>query len=263
MGDNTKVNQQADLPVDSSIDDAESTVQYTHLIQERAFLGIYPFEVILEGIEKQFQDYINMEDTTNYVDIFFSQLQASFNAVNNNDAEEHPNEIKEVLEINYRKFIDKIKILFNDRLSISIIDIENDNIDDPDLEFIIRRLYEFFILGARNNFKTIIATDLLPIVKDIGDDDAAYFRAIDESMDRYNPLITSVTPTEFLKYRGDQEVYDLFENHRVNGNFLKKYSPKLYMNEDFQVEVINYVTMVHQFKQDVIINNKEESGLNG
>lgn len=248
---------------DNSIDESESTIQYTHLIQERAFLGVYPFATILEGIQKQFQDYINMGDVNNYVDIFFSQLQDSFDAVNNNDAEDHPVEIREVLNNIYGNFIDNVKLLFNDRLNISIIDIEDDNIHDPDLEFVIRRMYEFFILDARDNFKVVITTDILQLIKDIGDDDDAFFRAIDEAMDRYTPLLTSVTPSQFLKYRGDQEVCDLFENHRVNGNFLKKYTPKLYMNDDFQVELINYITMVHQFRGDVASVNKEESGSNG
>ena len=247
----------------NSIDESESTIQYTHLIQERAFLGVYPFATILEGIQKQFQDYINMGDANNYVDIFFSQLQDSFDAVNNNDAEDHPVEIREVLNNIYGNFIDNVKLLFNDRLNISIIDIEDDNIHDPDLEFVIRRMYEFFILDARDNFKVVITTDILQLIKDIGDDDDAFFRAIDEAMDRYTPLLTSVTPSQFLKYRGDQEVCDLFENHRVNGNFLKKYTPKLYMNDDFQVELINYITMVHQFRGDVASVNKEESGSNG
>lgn len=263
MSGDKKTNQQANEPVDDSIDEAKSTIQYTHLIQEHAFLGVYPFVTILEGIQKQFQDYINMDDATNYVDIFFNQLQTSYDAVNNNDAEEHPTEIKEVLANIYRNFIDSIKQLFSDRLYISIIDIEDDNIDDSDLEFIIRRLYEFFILNARDNFKVVIATDILQFIKDIGDDDNAYFKAIDEAMDRYTPLLTSVTPTQFLKYRGDQELCDLFENHRVNGNFLKKYTPKLYMNEDFQVELINYITMIHQFKGDIALVNKGESDLNG
>ena len=242
----------ANQPVDDPISESESTVQYTHLIEESAFIGIYPFTVITEGLQKQFEDYINIEDTTNYVDVFFTQLRDSYLAIVENDGEEHPVEKREVLDKLYKKFIASISGLFNTRLTISFAHVEDETIDDPDLEFIIRRLYEFFILGAKNNFKVAIATDALTLLKGIGDDDKAFFQTLQGAMDRYSPLITSITPTQFLQYRGDQEVFDLFENGQVTGNFLRKYTPKLYQNEDFQVELVNYITMVHQFKQDVI-----------
>ena len=242
----------ANQPVDDPISQTETTIQFTHLIQEQAFLGKYPFVSIIEGLKKQFEDYINMDDTVNYVDVFFNQIQASYNAVNLNDAEEHPNEIKEVLDRIYREFIDNIQRLFIDRLAITVIDIDDDNIYDPDLEFIIRRLYEFFILGAKNNFKVVIAMDVASLIRDVGDDDDEYFRILNQSLDRYSPLLTTISIDQFIRYRGDQEVFDLFQNGRVTGNFLRKYSPKLYQNEDFQVELINYITMVHQFKQDMI-----------
>lgn len=253
MSDIRLVNRQGNAPADDSIEEVPSTIQYAHLIEEHAFLGQYPFNVILEGIQKQFEDYINMDDTNNYVDIFFNQLHASYNKVKMNDGEEHPTEIREVLDNIYKRFIDNIHLLFHDRLTLSIIPIEEGNITDPDVEFIIRRLYEFFILSAKTNFKVVIATDVNALIKDIGDNDDEYFRVLQGAMDRYSPLVTSVTPTQFLQCRGDQEVYDLFENGRVTGNFLRKYSPKLYQNEDFEVELVNYITMVHQFKQDISI----------
>lgn len=253
MSDIKNTNQQGTLPVDDPINESESTIQYTHLIEEHAFLGIYPFAVILEGIQKQFEDYINMDDTTNYVDIFFTQLRDSYHAVESNDSEEHPMEIREVLDRLYKQFITTISDLFNIRLTITMMHVEEENIDDSDLEFIIRRLYEFFILSAKNNFKVVITTDVMSIIKDIGDDDKEYFKTLQGAMDRYSPLLTTITPTQFLQYRGDQEVYELFESGIVTGNFLRKYTPKLYQNDEFQVELINYITMVHQFKKDVII----------
>ena len=189
----------ANLPVDDPISESESTIQYTHLIEESAFIGVYPFTVITEGLQKQFEDYINMEDTTNYVDVFFTQLRDSYLAIVENDAEEHPMEKREVLDKLYKQFIGIISSLFNTRLTISFAHVEDETIDDPDLEFIIRRLYEFFILGAKNNFKVAIATDALTLLKDIGDDDKAFFQTLQGAMDRYSPLITSITPTQFLR----------------------------------------------------------------
>ena len=259
MDENTKVDQQGNFPVDSSINDQPT--DFMELIRERAFLGDTPFDSICEGIRKQFENYINMEDQTNYVDIFYQQLALSYDVVNNDESEEHPNEIRDVLDSFYQAFMDIMQSLFSTRLTITIPDLEAESIDREDLEFIIRRLYEFFILGAKNNFKVVIATDINPKLKDIGDDDNEYFRRLNELMENYSPLILTITPMDFIRYRGDQEIYDLFDNNRVVGNFLRKYSPKLYQNEDFRVELINYITMVAHFKQD-IIDNKTLDGEN-
>ena len=73
-------------------------------------------------------------------------------------------------------------------------------------------------------------------------------------MSLYTPLLT-MTPTEFLKYRGDDDITDLFENGVVSGNFLIKYSPKLYANDEFQVELINHIVMIQTMEED----NNEQS----
>ena len=129
--------------------------------------------------------------------------------------------------------------------------LESESLDYDDLEFIIRRLYEFFILGAKNNFKVVIATDINARFKDVTEDDNAYFKQLQELMLLYSPLLTSIKPTEFLKIRGDMEIAELFDNGQVVGNFLRKYSPKFYQNEEFQVEVINYVTMTGQLGKEL------------
>jgi hypothetical protein len=251
MADVKNKNQQGNTPVDDPVNEAPPSVEYTQLIEQHAFLGTYPFDVIMEGIQKQFEDYINMDDPVNYVDIFYNQLHASHNKVQQDDGEEHPNEIKEVLDRIYLKFVGTINNLFNQRIAIGITPIEEESLYSPDLEFIIRRLYEFFILNAKTNFKVVIASNMLPSLNNIGDDDNQFFKTVQELIDEYNPLISSVPPMKFLQYRGDQDICDLFENGIVTGNFLRKYTPKLYQNEDFQVEIVNYITMIHQFKGDM------------
>ena len=251
--------QGVDPPVEDSIN---PSLSFTDIIKERAFIGDTPVETIYESIQKQFEDYINMEDNTNYVDVFYKQLMLSYDKVNNDDSEEHPTEIREVLNVIHQEFTDFMQELFSTRLTITIPELEGESILSEDLEFIIRRLYEFFILGARNNFKSVIATDVRSAIENIGDNDDEYFKKLQELMDRYSPLLTTMTPTTFLKYRGDQEVYDLFENGMVAGNFLRKYSPKLYQNDEFLVDLTNYITMIHQFKKDLVDSNTMEPNKN-
>jgi hypothetical protein len=42
---------------------------------------------------------------------------------------------------------------------------------------------------------------------------------------------------------GGNEVLELYEASKVVGNFLKKYSPKLYANEEFKMELVSYIVM--------------------
>lgn len=231
---------------------ADETVDYSELIAESAFLGDYPLETIIEGIETQFSDYINMEDKSNYVDIFYDQLHYSYEEAHKDL--EHPQELKEALDKILDTFIDKINQLFNKRLTISINGIEGEDIDENELEFILRRLYEFFILGARNNFKVVISSDVNYKTANIKveDDDTAFFNKIDELLSHYSPLILEIGPMEFLKYRGDQEIYELFASGKVNGNFLRKYTPKLYQNEEFRVELINHIILTKEVKEELL-----------
>lgn len=223
---------------------------YTDLIKENAFIGDVPFDSIIDGLTTQFNDYIDMEDTTNYVDVFYDQLHASYDATKDED-EEHSSEIIEILDGKLQVFIDKICDLFEQRLTLTFADVAGESVDHDDLEFLLRRMYEFFILGAKNNFKTVIAFDVLAKAGAI-EDNNKYFSKVQELMFLYSPIITTIGPMEFLRYRNDTEVIEMFENGKVVGNFLRKYSPKFYQNEEFLVEVINHVTMVQHFKTDLI-----------
>lgn len=232
---------------------ADIPMTYGDTVRETAFMGEVPFDTIIEGIEGQFDDYIKLEDNTNYVDIFYDQLHASYEAASK-DIETFQNEIKEVLDEYYERFIDKIIGLFNSRLTLTIVDVESESVDKDELEFIIRRLYEFFILGACNNFKVTIGMDIRSRMTNPINDHKEYLRTIRNLMPGYTPLITTFGAMEFLKYRGDEEIIQMFEEGKVVGNFLRKYSPKLYQNEEFEVELINYISMVQQFKEEVFNN---------
>lgn len=230
--------------------DSNEEVDYLAIITNNAFQGDIPYETIIEGLEAQFIDYINIEDKTNFVDIFYDQLHASFEIVYSNDEEEHPAELIEALNNLQDDFINKIAELFEQRLTVTFIDLDNNNLDYNDVEFVLRRSYEFFILGARDNFKTVISSYIFPKVKDIVDD-KEYFKMVRELVSSFNPLITSFGPIEFLQYRGEKEILEMYENGKIVGNFLRKYSPKLYDNEEYECEIINHITSIQAFSKDL------------
>lgn len=236
--------------VGESPPDEQGQVDYSQLVLEEAFIGDTPYDTIVNQIEIQFNDYIQMEDTTNYVDTFYNQLHASYEAVNTDEEENHRQEILEALDRIQQEFIQFISDLFEQRLTISIMMLEAEDINYDDLEFILRRLYEFFILDAKRNFKVVICNDILPRVQSITNEDE-FFKKVQELMLLYSPLIKTIKPTEFINMRGEKEMLELFENGQVAGNFLRKYSPKFYQNEEFQIEVINYITMVSQLGKEI------------
>jgi hypothetical protein len=263
MDEKSKRDQGVTEPLD---DISTSVIDYSDLIKGNVFLGQLPLDAILESIKGQFEDYINVTDRTNYVDIFYEQLDYSFHAISTRVDEEHPVEKLEALDKIYQTFIDFMKELFETRFTLTIMPLESEDPDEDDVQFIIRRLYEFFVIDARNNFKSVITADALSSVEHIGDNDNEFFRILQELINnQYTPLLISISPEQFLTYRGDKEIIELFENGQVTGNFLRKYSPKFYQNEEFQVEVINHITMVHQFKKNMVDseNNVEEVNTNG
>lgn len=234
------------------LNDTSSTVQtidYNELVKESAFIGDYPFDVIIEGLEEQFSDYLHLEDdNTDYVDVFYDQLQASLDAIDQDEEEEHPEEKREVLMDLQNKFIDKVSELFNRRLTITFMPIEEDTRNYEDIEYAIRIAYRFFIHGARNNFKNVISAEVYPKVKDIVDD-KEYFDMVNDLVDSYSPLITSIGPEEFVNYTKDEEIKQLFDDGIIIGNFLRKYSPKLHENESLKIDIVNNITAYNQFQQ--------------
>lgn len=259
-GNKGSINQEGIPPLDdyaidvNNLSMADQTVDYTDLIKDDVFIGSTPYETINECLHNQFNDYINLEDSNNYVDIFYDQLHASYEFIHSDDEEEHPMEKIEALDILHERFLNDIHDLFISRLSITIADLEDvvvSSIDKDEIEFIIRRLYEFFILGARNNFKVVIAMDIQKRMNINTSDDELYFRELENQLMNYSPLIKVVDPIQFLKYRGDEEITELYETGKVVGNFLRKYTPKLYQNDEYKVELINYITTIEQFKEDM------------
>lgn len=238
------------MPVYTDSDNRDYNPDYTDLMQDAAFIGEYPFDSILDGITNQFENYISTEDRTDYVDIFYNQWRDSVEE-SMQDYEDHPQEKKEILFKNYNTFIDTIHHLFQRRLNMNITVLDEETpIDEDDLEILIRRLYEFFVLQARKNFKLILAKKILPKLKKIKEKDLV--SQVQDLLEDYNPIITSVVPMDFLKLGKAEEIADLFEEGMVTGNFMKKYSPKLYINDDLEMDIINYIVMVYELRSEIL-----------
>ncbi|MDE7345558.1 MAG: hypothetical protein K2N48_02320, partial [Muribaculaceae bacterium] len=197
-------------------------------------------------------DYIAMEDSIDYVDIFYTQLQESRNIVKTDEDENNHQELLEVLDRIEIGFVDMMAELFKVKLMLTIQEIDSEDRDYNEIEIILRELYEFFILGAKKNFTQVIAYD---VIKRLGDtvitDDREYFNRVQNMMVYYSPLFTEMGPTEFLKSLKADTIIQLFDGLKVTGNFLRKYSPRFYRNEEFQVEVINEATLLYGFRGDV------------
>lgn len=246
-GDLNPLNDQIELP-----SNAESTIDYSELVEEDTFIGDTPFSTILDGLNEQFKDYINLEDNTDYVDIFYTQMEASINAIMNNELEDHVQEKLDILKKLDQTFTDTIADLFKIRLTITIIPIENEDPDDDDqIEGIVRALYKLFILDGKNTLKVVISNDIINRIGSI-EDDLIFYREIDRLLPEYSPLIRCMPPSKFLRYCKAEDVIQMYESGNITGNFLRKYTPKFYQNEEFQVEAVNYISVIQAFKKDLM-----------
>lgn len=252
--------------IDSRLDDDGYIMDYSEMVSDNIFIGDYPFNEILEAIDNQFSSYMTIEDKTNYVDIFYVQYKASVVAAEEDDNDFHLQEILEKLSSMKDQFIDKIFRLFEDRLTITITAVDDESTPDIDeLELVIRQLYQSFILNAKENFLQAIGAHIANKVFVFSEEnDESYFSKIKEILrTQYSPLIKCMTPTEFLKYSGNDEIDVMYNQGIVAGNFLRKYTPRLYQNEEFEVELINYITMVIDQAKHLIGNGNKEEEVNG
>lgn len=253
-----KKNQEGTTPLDEIVDSSDNLVNdYSELIETEVFIGDIPYPTIIENIKTQFDDYVNIQDETNYVDIFYEQLHASYLAITESE-DVNQDDMVQALDRIRDDFIDTMKEQFTSRLTITIMALESEEYDLEEIEYDIRQLYDYFILGARKNFIQVITTDVLRQVGNRITDDRVWFQKMDIMMRNYSPLFCTMTPDDFLKYSNTAEqIIELYNTGKIGGNFLRKYSPKFYRNEEFQVEVVNEVTMMYAFQNDL---KKEMNG---
>lgn len=229
----------------------DEPMDYSELIEKEALTGEYPFDVIQESIETQFNNYINIEDKTNYVEIFYEELNNSYMALERDEEEFHKAELKEILDKIYDRFEAFIARLFNQRLSLTIMALENEEADEDEVKFVVKTLYEYFILNARGNFKNAISKDIKRKIHTLIMDDREYFATIRNMLNEYSPLLIAMSPAEFIAYNSNKDIDELFNTGKVSGNFLRRYTPKLYDNEDLEVEIINQITLSQSLRRDL------------
>lgn len=229
---------------------AEQTMDYTDLISESVFIGEYPPETIHEGLQDQFENYLSTDDHVNYVDVFFKQYRESIQTIENNP-DDHPEERREVLSTILDEFLILIRDLFSQRLNITIIllDDESNNVDD--IEVVLRPLYEFFILNARNNFIKVISADVNGKLPSTPMDNKQFIREVNSLLSVYNPIITTIPVDTFLKICGEEDILNMITTNQWTGNFLKKYSPKLYQNDDLVSDIITNIAIIHEIKEEL------------
>ena len=235
--------------------EVDEPIPVEEVVTANAFVGKIPLDVLLGGIDAQFNDYIELTDRTNYVEIFYKQLDASYDATNEED-EEHPAEIKEYLKGISREFINHMIELFDKKLALHIADSESDNsIDEDTIRRIFHAVYEGMILNAKQNFMTAITKDVIAkintqVPREYTDDQ--WYDAIHQMLEGYSPIVVDISPIMFLKYIGNDELLSLYEDEGlITGNFLRKYSPRLDQNTEFEIELVSNITLTKDVKEDL------------
>lgn len=259
-GQLTAIMESANLPAEETTEEpqsvlndmtaSEDTSDYVDLIMDSVFVGDYSWDSIKEGIENQFSNYIAHEDETNYVEIFYKQLKASYAALNDEE-EEHPQEIREALDRILDRFNAFMANMFRQKIQITLTDL-NEGVSNPsETETTISLLYEYFILNARKNFMKVITTD---IERRMGSrtpaNDDEFYQIAREMLPDYSPLMQVVLPREFLRISAPSDVIERFDDGVFTGDFLRRYRCQLYDHEDLEVEILAHIAAVHGVKED-------------
>lgn len=211
----------------------------------RAFISKSPYEVIIENIELQFDDYINNRDTTDWIEFFLDNYFHSYDYwKENGGVEEDPEEFLNVLDSLYRDFFITIQELFAMRIGIRITSLENGEIYTEENRNVVKELYRFFVLKARENIRNIVSThmfeSIIETINKFDDKTPELVRDIFiDRFDEYSPYLT-IDCSRYLSL-GDTFIEGCFQNFDFSGNFLRKYTPKFYENKDLFDECINSV----------------------
>ena len=243
-----------------STSNSDSDITSTEVIDQEsiaksvAFVGEYSYDMIKEGLRYQFSNYMNLEDTNDYVDIFYDQLENSYNIINDPNADLIMGDrelLRDALDEIHTDFIALVSDLFNTSMTITFKELNDETVDYNEIKDVYSFTYDFFILNAKKNFMKVISADIISRMRDetFADDNAFYTR-IDELMLLYTPIITGITPGRFIELSGDDDIKELFDNGDFLGNFLRKYSPKIYQNDDFKIELITNVTMLYDLRKE-------------
>ena len=70
---------------DTDLSDADQPLDIQMLLSNTTYIGEVPYSTIVECITSQFEDYIGITDRSDYVDIFYDQLDESYSVINDED----------------------------------------------------------------------------------------------------------------------------------------------------------------------------------
>lgn len=233
------------LDEDEQIEAGEMT--YNYLLEDTVLFCDYPLLDLEKRIEEQFTNLIDMEDDSNYFQIAMEAFQYSFEVINV-EFDEYTVERKEILRNKYFQFMNFMVDLIDRKLTIGIPDYETGILSRQEIEYIIDKIYRFFILNARKNFKKVITFDLSHHLKQYENNPTEYLEKAQELIQNYYAIITTIDCETFLKILKETEIFDLYESGIINGNFLRLYSARLYRHPDFVVEILNQLMINLYFK---------------
>lgn len=228
------------------------TIADTRIIMyQDAWKGDYSLDAIAESIEDQFNTYNNLDDTYNYVKQFYEQLDLSRD-VAKYDETVIEDEYSSTLDKIEDDFIDLLIELFTLRLNIDIVQYDKDNINYDDMRFYIGNIYEYFILGAKYNFIEAITKDYLNRNKELNLDDDNLLSKVYTDLEIYSPLLVdAITCDEFLTYTNAKVIYPIWDGTEITGNFLQKYSPRLYRNDTLRTNIASNIIQNYMLKKGI------------
>ena len=236
--------------IDDFIDEYDEEleiVSFQDALRSTVFFSDYDLDVLEEFIEDQFTNYTKGEDTTNYFEDTIQAFKYSEEVIEV-EFDEYTQERRQALTEMYDEFIDFMVLLIEKKLKISIPDYEPERLPKEDLEYIIDEIYKFFILNARKNFRTFITNSVIEELSDeLIKDSGEYYNRATEVIQNYFSILP-ITPEEFLLKLKQDQLLELYSDGRIAGNFLQKYSPKLYRHDDLLVDILTQI-MIKKFWQ--------------
>lgn len=233
---------------------------FNYLLEDTIFFGDYPLIDLEDRIKTQFETIIALEDDTNFFQIALNSFRYSLEVINV-EFDEYTLERREILTSKYYQFINFMIELIEEKLTISIPDYESGMLLKDEIEYVIDQIYKFFVLKGRKNFKKVIATQIGRQLKPFENDPTTYLEKAQEIIQDYFGIITKIDCEQFLAILKADEIWELYETGVIVGNFLRKYSARLYRHHDFIVEILNQIMINLYFKDDTKTYLMEEAKL--
>ena len=135
---------------DDMIDDYddEGVIDQESIAKQIALVGEYPYDTIKDSIKDQFSNYITNEDMTDYVDIFYNELEKSYDLINDDNSDlvlDNRDLLGDILNGMNDDFISFMKELFYQYMTITFSDIEEEDYDYENIKNELSVAYDFFI----------------------------------------------------------------------------------------------------------------------